>query len=324
MTLQYRTIEEDVVSAEISSRGRLQFEGADAARFLHALVTNDVAGLVPGRGVYAAWLTPQGRMITDLRLLRTEDAILAEVPEGLAADLQSRFDQLLFSEDVQVTDITASTRAWLVAGGRAAAVVAAETGADPAAVAALPILGHLTSGDFRVIRTDDSNLPTFEIWVKTAPEKDVGCLFEGKRHPTSFSADVFSALRIEAGRPKFGVDMTPETIPLEAGLLDRAISQSKGCYVGQEVVVRILHRGGGKVVKHLMRLECDPAVTTVPEAGAELQHDGKAVGAITSAATSVVSGRVIALGYVHRDAAVVGNTLHLPSGASATIVGFAG
>ncbi|MDA1306068.1 MAG: hypothetical protein O2917_02235 [Acidobacteria bacterium] len=328
MTLQYRTIEEDVVSAEISSRGRLQFEGADAARFLHALVTNDVAGLVPGRGVYAAWLTPQGRMITDLRLLRTEDAILAEVPEGLAADLQSRFDQLLFSEDVQVTDITASTRAWLVAGGRAAAVVAAETGADPAAVAALPILGHLTAGDFRVIRTDDSNLPTFEIWVKTAPEKDVGCLFEGTSSEVIFpkitSELIFDSLRIEAGRPKFGVDMTPETIPLEAGLLDRAISQSKGCYVGQEVVVRILHRGGGKVVKHLMRLECDPAVTAVPEAGAALQHDGKSVGTVTSAATSLLSGRVIALGYVHRDAAVVGNTLHLPSGASATIVGFAG
>jgi len=78
------------------------------------------------------------------------------------------------------------------------------------------------------------------------------------------------------------------------------------------------------VVKHLMRLECEPAVTAVPEVGAELQHDGKAVGTITSAAISPVSGRVIALGYVHRDAAVVGNTLHLPSGAAAAIVGFAG
>ncbi len=315
MTLQYRTIEEDVVCADISSRGRLQFQGADATRFLHALVTNDVAGLVPGRGVYAAWLTPQGRMITDLRLLRTEDAILAEVPEGLAAALQARFDQLLFSEDVQVTDITASTRAWLVVGGRAVDVVAAETGADPAAVAALPILGHLTSGDFRVIRTDDTDLPSFEVWGKTSSE----VIF-----PKITSELIFDSLRIEAGRPKFGVDMTTETIPLEAGLLDRAISQSKGCYVGQEVVVRILHRGGGKVVKHLMRLECAADVTTVPQVAAELEHDGKAVGAITSAATSVVSGRVIALGYVHRDAAVVGNTLHLPSGASASIVGFAG
>jgi len=322
MTLQYRTIEEDVAGIEISARGRLQFTGADAAGFLHALVTNDVAGLLPGRGAYAAWLTPQGRMITDLRLLRTEEGVLAEVPEGLAADLQSRFDQLLFSEDVQVTDITASTRAWLVVGGRAVAAVCEATGADPAEVAALPMLGHLTSGDFRVIRTDDSNLPTFEIWVENAPEKDVGCLFHRKRHPTSFSG--VEALRIEAGRPKFGVDMTTETIPLEAGLLDRAISQSKGCYVGQEVIVRILHRGGGKVVKHLMRLECDAAVTVVPEVGAALQHDGKVVGAITSAATSLVSGRVIALGYVHRDAAVVGNTVHLPSGAAATLTGFAG
>lgn len=324
MTLQYRTIEEDVVFTEISSRGRLQFEGADAARFLHALVTNDVSSLLPGRGVYAAWLTPQGRMVTDLRLLRTADAILAEVPEGLAADLQARFDQLLFSEDVQVTDITTATRAWLVAGGRAAEVVAEATDADPEAVAALPMFGHLPSGDFRIIRTDDTDLPTFSVWTK----KTSGGFFEDEFRPENIGSkkppDAFSALRVEAGRPKFGVDMTTETIPLEAGLLDRAISQSKGCYVGQEVIVRILHRGGGKVVKHLMRLEGEPAVTSVPEAGEELQHDGKAVGAVTSAAISLVSGRVIALGYVHRDAAVVGHTLHLPSGAAATIVGFAG
>ena len=101
MTLQYRTIKE----------GRLRFEGPDAASFLHALVTNDVEGLAPGRGCYAAWLTPQGRMITDLRLFRDQSGVTAEVPEGLSAALQTRFDQLIFSENVQVTDITASTRA---------------------------------------------------------------------------------------------------------------------------------------------------------------------------------------------------------------------
>jgi len=308
MTLQYRTIKE----------GRLRFEGPDAASFLHALVTNDVEGLVPGRGCYAAWLTPQGRMITDLRLFRDETGVTAEVPEGLAPEMQSRFDQLIFSENVQVTDITASPHASLVVGARAAAAVAEATGADPTAIEALPMFGHMTVGEFQVVRTDETALPTFQVWSK----KTSGVFFEdtlAKKTPDVF----FEALRIEAGRPKFGVDMTTDTIPLEAGLLDRAISQTKGCYVGQEVIVRILHRGGGKVVKHLMTLEFDQAVTEVPGAGLTLSHEGKDVGAVTSAARSLTTDRIIALGYVHRDAATTGQVLQSAAG-TVTITGFAG
>lgn len=305
MTLQYRTIEE----------GRLRFEGPDAASFLHALVTNDVEGLAIGRGCYAAWLSPQGRMITDLLLLRDEGGVWAEVPEGMAPALLARFDQLIFSEDVRVTDVTAEVSAALVVGAQAASAVATATGADPAAVEALPVFGHLTAGDFRVIRTDETALPTFQVWSpKMSSEAISGEIA---------SELIFDALRIEAGRPKFGVDMTTDTIPLEAGLLDRAISQSKGCYVGQEVIVRILHRGGGKVVKHLMTLEFDEAVTEVPVAGTTLVHDGKDVGAVTGAARSLTTGRIIALGYVHRDSATAGQVLQSPAG-TVTITGFAG
>lgn len=309
MTLQYRTIKE----------GRLRFEGPDAASFLHALVTNDVEGLVPGRGCYAAWLTPQGRMITDLLLLRDETGVWAEVPEGMAPALQARFDQLIFSEDVRVSDVTADWTATLVVGAEAVAAVAAATGADPADIEALPVFGHLTVGDFRVVRTDETALPTFQVWSQPKTTSEV--VFSD----TTPTSEVVSGLRIEAGRPKFGVDMTTDTIPLEAGLLDRAISQTKGCYVGQEVIVRILHRGGGKVVRHLMTLEFGDAVTEVPAAGTPLVAggDGKEVGAVTRAAHSPTTGRVIALGYVHRDAATVGQVLQSPAGA-VTITGFAG
>jgi len=305
MTLQYRTIDE----------GRLRFEGPDAASFLHALVTNDVEGLAPGRGCYAAWLTPQGRMITDLLLLRDDSGVWAGVPEGMAPALQTRFDQLIFSEDVRVTDVTAEMSAALIVGEDAAAAIATAIGADPAAVEALPVFGHLTVGDFRVVRTDQTTRPTFQVWSpKMSSEAISGEIA---------SELIFESLRIEAGRPKFGVDMTTDTIPLEAGLLDRAISQTKGCYVGQEVIVRILHRGGGKVVKHLMTLEFDQAVSEVPAAGTALVHDGKDVGAVTSAARSVTTGRIIALGYVHREAATAGQVLQSSAG-TVTITGFAG
>lgn len=319
MTLQYRTITEHAAWADVSARGRLRFDGPDAAAFLHALVTNDVTGLAPGRGVYAAWLTPQGRMIADLRLLRDAGAVLAEVPAGLAPELQARFDALLFSEDVRVTDVSAATRAFLVAGGRAAHVAAAAAGVDPAQVDALPVLGHLDAGEHRVIRIDDTALPTFAVW--TAAGAEPAALFPGV---PSMPDGLLEGLRIAAGRPLFGVDMTTDTIPLEAGLRDRAISESKGCYVGQEVIVRILHRGGGRVVKHLVQLRLDDVVTTVPAAGTPLLLDGAEVGAMTSAAVSPETGGVIALAYVHRDAAEVGRMLRTPAHGTATITALAG
>lgn len=317
MTVQYRTIKDAGVLAVSSLQGRLRFEGPDAASFLHALVTNDVEGLSPGEGCYAAWLTPQGRMITDLRLFRDDTGVTALVPEGMAATLCARFDQLIFSEHVQVTDVTAESRACLVVGAGAPAAVASVTGADAGAMAALPMFGHLRAGGIWVTRTDETALPTFGLWMPAqVPEPAV--LAEYLSTP-----DVVAALRIDAGIPQFGVDMTTDTIPLEAGLLTRAISQTKGCYVGQEVIVRILHRGGGKVVRHLVRLAFDPSVTDVPVAGAVLFSDGMEVGVVTSAAPSPSSGAVIALGYVRREFARTGQALGTAMG-SATVTALVG
>ena len=133
------------------------------------------------------------------------------------------------------------------------------------------------------------------------------------------SSDAAAALRVEAGIPLFGVDMTTDTIPLEAGIESRAISMSKGCYVGQEVIVRILHRGHGRVVRRLVGLIVgggDP-----PTVGTAIHAASHEVGAITSAAWSPALERPIALGYVHRDAAEAGTLVRLGSaeGPEATV-----
>jgi tRNA-modifying protein YgfZ len=119
---------------------------------------------------------------------------------------------------------------------------------------------------------------------------------------TQEDADV---TRIEAGRPKFLVDMTADTIPLEAGIEDRAISLTKGCYVGQEIIIRVLHRGAGRVAKRLVGLALEPGATA-PMAGAPVASGDRAIGAITSATVSPALGHAIALGYVHRDFAEPG------------------
>ena len=121
--------------------------------------------------------------------------------------------------------------------------------------------------------------------------------------------------------------MTDETIPLEAGLLDRAISTTKGCYVGQEMIIRVLHRGGGRVARRLVRLEFDASATEPPGAGRRsLVGDGATSARSTSVAFSPARDRVVALGYVHRDVAEAGRRVIIVVAAvpAAAIVGLAG
>lgn len=287
------------------AHGRLRFEGRDAASFLHALVSNDVESLQPGQGVYATYLTPQGRMLADLRLYRMADAVLAGVAPGLAGRLLARFDQVIFTEQVTITDVSAEIAQVAVLGPHSAAVLARAFGIGESELDALPLLSHLDTNGAMIARTDDAAVSSFDVWIG-APKFDETASALIAAGAVRVDEPALDALRIEAARPRFGVDMTEETIPLEAGLLDRAISTTKGCYVGQEVIVRVLHRGGGRVAKRLMRLVFDAGVHDVPAAGATIRANDADVGRITSAAWSPGQERVVALGYVHRDLAEAG------------------
>ena len=292
--------------------GRLRFSGRDRTTFLQALLTNDVSSLQEGQGVYAAYLTPQGRMVTDLRLHVRADHVIADVPASLAARLAIQFDQLIFSEDVQVTDVSASVAQVTVCGvGAADVLTTAMSSLRP---------GH----DGFVAPTDESTLPSYDAFVPEGLVDGMTRALAGTG-AIPMSDELAEALRIEAGRPVFGVDMTEDTIPLEAGLLERAISTTKGCYPGQEVVIRVLHRGGGRVARRLVRLTLGPGSTSPPPAGTLLLADGRETGRITSAAWSPASDCVVALGYVHRDVAELHRTVDVgaPAMTTATITGFA-
>jgi folate-binding protein YgfZ len=326
---QYRIIASGAGWIDRRGRGRLRFEGRDASSFLQALVTNDVEALHAGGGVYAAYLTPQGRMLTDLRIHHRGDHLLAEVEPGLAAGLAERFDRLIFTEDVRVSDVSNGVAQIGMLGENTAALLAhafALEPIDPDTLTTLPVLGHIEMAGAAIARTDDVGLPAFDVFVKSdAYDAAIQRLEEMGAVPAS--QELVEALRIEAGRPAFGVDMTEETIPLEAGLLDRAISTTKGCYVGQEIIIRVLHRGGGRVAKRLVKLRFDLGLDAPPAAGALLFHDTREVGRVTSAAVSASHGGVIALGYVHRDQAESGVRVALGSDAGghpAEIVGLAG
>ena len=223
--------------------------------WLQGLVTNYVAALQPGQGCYAAYLTPQGRMISDLRILATREALLLDVPTVARATVAARFEQFIITEDVVVEDVTARVARLGVHGPAAAAVVARALDVPVASLTDLAEHAHVDVEfqDAPVFVAGCYALggPGFDVYCAAERVTDVAArLFASGAH--DITADAWDTLRIEAGLPLFGVDMDTDTIPLEAGLEASAISQTKGCYVGQEVVIRILHRGGGRVVRRLV------------------------------------------------------------------------
>ncbi len=296
--------------------------GADRRTFLQGLLTNDVLALGPGTGCYAALLAPNGRMIADMRVLETGDRIFLDVSAAQAASLAARLDQLLFSEDVQVADATAGGRLIGIYGPSAARVVAevfqADGGGalDPAALDALPLHGNRslesTSGDAAVVRSDDAGVDGFDLLVDAGSAGGIAERLRGAG-AVDVGPEAVEVARIEAGRPLFGVDMDEETIPLEAGIEDRAISLTKGCYVGQEIIIRVLHRGHGRVAKRLAGIVLDPTAR-VPSPGDAIRTGERQVGAVTSAALSPALGRPVAMGYVHRDFAAPSTPVAVETG----------
>jgi folate-binding protein YgfZ len=279
--------------------GRLQLTGADRRSYLQGLLTNDIESLSPGTGCYAALLTAQGRMVTDMRVFELGDAILIDLPVGLAENVRAHLDRFVFSEDVQVHDVTAERAEIGLYGPTAASVVTRVLQATADAVA-LPVFGSVRATydghDTIIVRSDDTGVLGYDVFSAASDARPLIQAFL-TAGATVVDAEAAEIVRIEAGRPRFGKDMDAETIPLEAGIDDRAISRTKGCYVGQEVIIRVLDRGHGRVVRRLVGLSLDGDVAS----GAPIASGDRSIGRMTSAGYSPALDRPIGLGYVHRD-----------------------
>jgi folate-binding protein YgfZ len=307
----------------ISARAQIAVAGSDRATYLQGLLTNDIVALTDGTGCYAAWLSPQGRMLTDMHVLQSAGMILLDVPLAEVSAVLARLDQFLFSEDVQIESLAeAMTGVW-VHGPQAASVISkVVSGFSRTDPGEWLDYQHANGNPVSVARIDQLGVPGYCVFLARATEApfvaaavDAGATVVGP--------EALHAARIEAGYPLFGIDMTDDTIPLEAGIDQRAISFTKGCFVGQEVVIRVLHRGGGRVVKKLVGFK----LTTTPDGrpsagppfkGAKVFSGEREIGVLTSVATSPRFG-VIALGYVHRDFTSPGADVQI-GGHPATVV----
>jgi folate-binding protein YgfZ len=289
-------------------RGRIAVAGDDRRSYLHAMLTNDILSLAAGTGCYAAYLTPQGRLIADMTVLELGDVILLDLERQATSEVLTRLAQYVFSEDVRFGDLSEAFAGLTVVGPAAAAVTAAVvTQAGGAALDAGELNGwpafRNLRGSFRgevvvVARSDEIGVPAFDLLVERPRLQDLGAALASAGAVPGAAAD-WDTLRVEAGRPAFGIDMDSSTIPLEAGIERRAISFTKGCYPGQEVIVRVVRRGHGRIARKLVGLEMAGADT--PAAGDGVRSGDREAGRVTSAVFSPRVGGPIALAMVARD-----------------------
>jgi folate-binding protein YgfZ len=303
-------------------RGLIVVSGRDRASYLQGLLTNDITALSAGQGCYAAYLTAQGRMVSDLFVYELGDAILLALPLATKDAVLAKLDQFIFSEDVQLGDVTDTFASVAVVGPHAAAMVARVTGLSGTELNTLGPSGNRranVSGESAIVlQVSDTGEPGFDLLLA---REHMPALLAALRTAGAVDIDAQTAdvLRVEAGVPLFGPDMDDETIPLEAGIEQQAISFTKGCYVGQEVIIRVLHRGHGRVAQKLVGLVLD-AGDELPAVGSLVQSDGKDIGEVTSVASSPALGRPIALAYLKRDFIAPGTIVQTPAG-SATVAG---
>jgi folate-binding protein YgfZ len=305
----YQAIREGAAVGSLSPRLQVAVAGKDRADYLQGLLTNDIVALAPGTGCYAAWLSPQGRMLTDMHVLQSGGMILLDLPAATTAATVERLDQFIFSEDVTVGSMAdALTGVWVHGPAAAAALERSLEGAR--GVAEWQDYQHAQfehhGQPVSVARIDQLGVPGYCVYVERARETQLVAALQ-TAGATVVDGRALEAARIEAGYPLFGVDMNETTIPLEAGIEQRAVSFTKGCYVGQEIIIRVLHRGGGRVARKLVAMRTGGAQASV---GARLLLGDRAIGEVTSAAESPDRGS-IALGYVHRDFTAPGTAIEV-------------
>ncbi|HET6998389.1 MAG TPA: folate-binding protein [Solirubrobacterales bacterium] len=274
---QYRQLREECGLVDRSGRGKLLVSGADAAEYLQGQLTNDVEALETGEGQYAALLDRKGHMQGDMRVLRigADEVWLDTEPEALAA-ARRHLEMYSIGREVTVADVSAERSIFSLIGPRSAEIAGTaalpEYANDETAVAGTDVLaaGTRDGVDLIVVAADAERLR--------------GALLEAGAVAVSPAAA--EILRIEAGVPRFGAEMGTETMPAEAGIVEDAVSFTKGCYIGQETVARLHYKG--KPNRHLRGLR----LSAPAEPGALLRLGEKEVGKLGGAAVSPAFGPV--------------------------------
>jgi folate-binding protein YgfZ len=313
LPVEYGFLHESAAVIDLSSRSRLCVAGTDRVRFLNGQVTNNVKDLKAGEGCYAALVNAKGKMQSDLNIYCLPDELLLDFEPGLTQTVAQRLEKYVIADDVQILDVSGNYGMLTVQGPKSSEILQA---------AGLTLPGnslHWTktpgsSGEIYCINNARGTLRGFDIFV---PTSRFSVLYQTALQAAqdggggAGTLEALEAVRIEAGIPRFGIDMDETNLAPETGIESRAISYSKGCYIGQEVISRI--RAYGQVAKSLRGLRLPTELSSLPGRHEKLFHSGKEAGYVTSAIQSPGFKANIALGYVRREHSTPGTTLQVGS-----------
>lgn len=291
MSVGYQAAKTASAWADLSAREQLRVVGGDRVSFVQGMVSNDVVKLEAGASQYVTMLTAKGAMVADGRVLKRFEDVVIDVEPGAGKTVKDFLEKYLISEDAEV---------------QAAPDLAVIGLFGPSHI---ELLGKLPPGALLRILVGLHGSQ-----VDALIQRDsLAAVAEALTGVPKLDAQTLEVLRVEAGEPLWGAELVPTTIPLEASL-DRAISYTKGCYIGQEVIARATHRG--QMQRKLTGLLLGELA---PPPGTELRRGDKKVGWVTSVVKSPKRGQNIALGYVHRDANAEGTVLELATSGTATV-----
>ncbi len=312
-TEEWRAFAETAGVIDISSRGRLCFVGQDRHRFLHGQLTNEVAGLQPGEGCFAGLVSAKGKLEMEVHVFCLEDEILVDFEPGYFDAVRRRFEAYVIGDDVEIVDASPFYGMAGVHGPRSEAVLKGMglglelPAKDHGIVTANdPVLGliYVTNNPRLGVQGFDVLAPVGVIPELLERLRRAAAEFGGR----ACGFDAWENKRVEAGIPRYGVDMDATNLAPETGLERRGISYSKGCYIGQEIIARI--RTYGQVAKALRVLEFSGSAAGLPARGDALwTSDRKEVGYVTSVIRSLADARITGLGYVRKEFNEVGREI---------------
>ena len=318
---EYAAVRSAAGIIDLSHRGLLQFTGPDRFSYLQGMLSNDLRLLKPALAQGAAILNQQGKILADVRVLCSENSFYLDFWEVLKETIVEHLNRYLVADEVEIVDRSEAYSTLSIQGPAAEPLLHAFVPPEALPVA---LMRHamVTVDDVAicVVRDSHTGEPGFDLIVpKTNLESVARRLTElGQSFSAAWVGEkALEVLRVEAGIPRYGVDFTADNLLLEVGL-DNAVSFTKGCYLGQEVVERI--RSRGHVNKKLVGLLVDGREP--PQAGDAIATIDQEVGIVTSAVLSPRLGRPIAIGYLHRDFWTPGTTLKIkqPNGFLSAVV----
>jgi folate-binding protein YgfZ len=290
-----------------SSRGRILVSGSEAVMFLNGLITNDMKTLAVNSWMAAAFANVQGRLLAAVRIAHREDGFLIDTESATRETVITLLDRFTLAGDFHLQDLTDEMAMFSVQGRGAPEVMSRVFGVEAASVERQRIVtARLNDAIVTIIRATHTAEDGFDLFIETNYSSKLSdALVAAGAAPISDAT--FETLRIEAGVPLYGIDMDENNVVTETNL-DDAVSFTKGCYLGQEIIVRIKHRG--HVAKKLSGVVLDDAMP-VPRNSKIISSEGKEIGRVTSSAFSPRLDRAIALGYLKYDYLAAGTEVKL-------------